>query len=259
MQRQRQQPRSPRRRPATERRFRIGVTTFLLVAAVVAVGATVQGIVGFGLNLIAAPLVGIVEPRLVPSTMVVVAMPLYWSMARRERHAIDWPLIGWISVGRLPGIAVGAALVSRIPHDRLSVLVGAVVVAAAALSFAAPDVSTTPVTAMTAGLIAGAMDTTAAVGGPPLALLTQHRAAAEIRSTLAVAFPIGTVLSIAALAAAGKVEWWHLEMAVLLAPAVLGGAAIGAAIARRLGGASIRPAVLTLAALAGIAAIWRGW
>ena len=171
MQRQRQQPRSPRRRPATERRFRIGVTTFLLVAAVVAVGATVQGIVGFGLNLIAAPLVGIVEPRLVPSTMVVVAMPLYWSMARRERHAIDWPLIGWISVGRLPGIAVGAALVSRIPHDRLSVLVGAVVVAAAALSFAAPDVSTTPVTAMTAGLIAGAMDTTAAVGGPPLALL----------------------------------------------------------------------------------------
>ena len=204
MQRQRQQPRSPRRRPATERRFRIGVTTFLLVAAVVAVGATVQGIVGFGLNLIAAPLVGIVEPRLVPSTMVVVAMPLYWSMARRERHAIDWPLIGWISVGRLPGIAVGAALVSRIPHDRLSVLVGAVVVAAAALSFAAPDVSTTPVTAMTAGLIAGAMDTTAAVGGPPLALLTQHRAAAEIRSTLAVAFPIGTVLSIAALARARR-------------------------------------------------------
>ena len=57
---------------------------------IIAVGALCQGTVGFGLNLIAAPIVGLVVPGLLPAAMVAVGTPLSIAIALREREHIDW-------------------------------------------------------------------------------------------------------------------------------------------------------------------------
>ena len=55
--------------------------------ALVTFGACAQGVVGLGLNLLAVPLVAIIDPAAVPGAFVLVGIPLSASIAWRERHA----------------------------------------------------------------------------------------------------------------------------------------------------------------------------
>jgi len=113
-------------------------------------------------------------------------------------------------------------------------------------------------TATSAGATAGVLGTTAAIDGPPLALLYQRHPGHTIRATLACAFLVGAVMSFTALVAAGEVHGWQLLLALALAPALLIGLACSTLVTRVVGERSLRPAVLTLVTIAGIAAILRG-
>ena len=68
------------------------------------------------------------------------------------------------------------------------------------------------------GCLAGALG-----GVGPLALVYQDHSGPEIRSTLAVAFLVGTEISLATLFFVGRLEWEHLLLALqLLAGLLLG-------------------------------------
>jgi hypothetical protein len=73
-------------------------------------------------------------------------------------------------------------------------------------------------TATSAGAAAGVLGTTAAIDGPPLALLYQRHPGPTIRATLACAFLIGAVMSFTALASAGEVHGWQLLLALRSLP-----------------------------------------
>jgi uncharacterized membrane protein YfcA len=233
----------------------VNLAQYLAVAAIVAVGAVAQGTIGFGLNLIAAPVVGLVAPQLLPATMIVVGIPLSTTIAVRGRHHIDWRGVGWTSLGRLPGTAIGAAVVAVVSLRTLGGVVGAAVIVACAVALVSNEHRIGRVNSLAAGSASGFMDTAAATGGPPLALLYQHRPGPEVRATLATSFLVGTVLSLTALIAGGVVKWWQLVVAAALAPALAAGLWVSHLLARRLAGASLRPAVLTFATLAGVAAL----
>ena len=234
------------------------LTQYVVVAAIVALGAVAQGSVGFGLNLVAAPIVGLVAPQLLPATMVVVGLPLSASIAVRGRRHIDWQGVGWTTLGRLPGTVAGAVVVAVVSLRALGGIVGGAGLAACALTALGDrEHQIDRRASLAAGAASGFMDTAAATGGPPLALLYQHRPAGEVRSTLATCFVGGTFLAVAGLVLGGKVEPWHLFTAATLAPALAVGLAVSRLVARRIDGRSIRPAVLSFAALAGAAALIR--
>lgn len=235
----------------------ITVGQFAAVAAIVTLGAVAQGVVGFGLNLIAAPVVGLVAPELLPATMVVVGVPLSFAIAMRERRAIDWDGVRWTTLGRLPGTALGAIVVAVVSVRALGGVVGAIVIVACLVSLLSNEHVIDRPTATVAGVASGFMDTAAATGGPPLALLYQHRPAPEVRSTLATSFLIGTVLALGALVAGGAVEWWQLVVAAALAPCLAIGLALSHLLHRRLEVLSLRPVILGFATLAGVAALTR--
>ncbi len=235
----------------------ITVVQYLAVTGIVTLGAIAQGTIGFGLNLVAAPVVGLVAPELLPATMIVVGIPLSLSIAFRDRRDIDWNGVGWTSLGRLPGTALGAAVVAVVSVRVLGGVVGAAVIVACVVASLSNEHRIGRGNSVMAGTASGFMDTAAATGGPPLALLYQHRPATEVRSTLATSFVIGTVLSLAGLLAGGKVAGWQLLVAAALAPALLVGLLLSRALATRLQGVSLRPAVLAFAGLAGAAALIR--
>ena len=165
-----------------------------LAAALVAVcvGATVQGSIGFGMNLVAVPVVAIIDPTVLPATLILAGLPVSALMVRREHHAIDKRGVGWILVGRIPGTLLGAWVVTVASRGALSVLLGVIVLAAVAMSALARPIPITASTSAAAGFASGTMGTAAAIGGPPLALLYQHRDGETIRSTLAASFFFGT-------------------------------------------------------------------
>lgn len=230
---------------------------YVVVALVILIGAAVQGTVGFGLNLVSAPLVGAIAPQLLPTTMIVVGVPLSIAIALTDHEHIDWRGVGWISLGRLPGSVAGALVVAALSTRALGGTVGVIVLLACLISLVSVHHSINWKNSLGAGVASGFMDTAASTGGPPLALLYQHRPAGEVRGTFAVAFPIGSVISIVALAAGGAVHEWQILIAALFLPSLAAGYFIGRALIGRLAGRSLRPAVLSLAALGGVAAIVR--
>lgn len=231
---------------------------YAIALAAVTIGALVQGSVGFGANIVAVPVIAVLEPDALPATLALVVIPLVLVMAIRERHAIDRPGVTWITVGRLPGTIAGAWVVAAVSSDTLSVLLGVGVLVAVAMSTLTTSIPVNRVTATTAGVASGAMGTATAIGGPPLALLYQHHEGPVLRATLAVAFAIGTVLSLTGLAIAGAIESWHLVLASALLPGLLTGLVLSRFVIQRLDRAWLRPAVLFFAAATAVIAIVRG-
>lgn len=236
----------------------MSVLGFVLVLVVVTIGAAVQGTIGFGANLLIVPVLAVVDPGAVPVTPMLLVLPLAGAMVRREHHGVDRRAVGWLMLGRLPGTALGALIVAAVSATTLSVLAGAGVLVAVATSLLTASVPITPATTAAAGLASGVLGTATSIGGPPLALLFQHREGPELRATLAATFAVGTVVSFAALVAAGIVTAHHLGLAAALLPGTLAGVLASTHLARRLDGPWLRPAVLAFAAATAVVAIGRG-
>src|SRR4051794_41877851 len=91
---------------------------------IVAVGAFVQGSVGFGLNLVVVPVIAVLVPEAVPGALVLVSLPLTVTMVVREHHHVDRRGVAWIMLGRLPGAVIGAAVVVLVAPDVLTTIIG---------------------------------------------------------------------------------------------------------------------------------------
>jgi uncharacterized membrane protein YfcA len=225
---------------------------------IVAVGAFVQGSVGFGLNLIVVPVIAVLVPEAVPGALVLVSLPLTITMVVREHHHVDRRGVAWVMVGRLPGAAIGAAVVVLVAQDVLTTIIGIAILIAVGLSLAQLHVKVAPASAATAGFSAGIMGTAAGVDGPPLALLYQHHHGEAIRATLAACFVLGTLMSAAALAIAGEIGVDQLLFSLGMMPALVVGLLLSTWGAHHLRGRSIRPFVLGFAGIAGVVAIVNG-
>ena len=233
-------------------------TAFAVLFAAVAIGALVQGTIGFGINVIAAPIAAIVQPDSLPSAMIILALPMTAGSAWRERDHIDREGVLWSTLGRLPGVGLGGYAVSRLDPEALATWIGGFVIAAALMSVASANLRVTPASSALVGSVAGVMGTMSSVGGPPLALLYQREPGPVLRSTLGTTFLIGSLLSIGALAVAGRVAPWHWGLGLALTPAV----ALGLVASRRLHGhvdaGWLRPCIVGFACLAGGAVLVRG-
>jgi hypothetical protein len=102
--------------------------------------------------------------------------------------------------GGLLGTLGGVGLLLLVPDRSLSVLFGVLVVLAALTSAVDQDLPLRNPTRLAGGVASGIMGTAAGIGGPPLALVYQSRSGPEVRSTLALAFFVGTAISLLALA-----------------------------------------------------------
>ena len=220
-----------------------------------ALGATLQGALGFGMNLVSVPVLALALPKALPVTVIVLGLPVSIGMARYELHALDRAGVRWILAGRVPGTVVGAWVVATVSTPVLQALAGGIVLALAAASVATPPLPVRPRTQVAAGLVSGLTGTSAGIGGPPLALLYQHHPGPTIRSTLAASFLFGTLLSLATLGVARQVHVDQVLLAVGLAPVVVAGSVAGRRLHGLLDRGWLRPAVLLFAGLTALAAL----
>lgn len=231
------------------------IWTVAAVVAVTAIGATVQGALGFGMNLVSVPVLALALPAALPVTVIVLGIPVSIGMARYERHAVDRTGVGWVLAGRIPGTIIGAWVVATVSTTILQALAGGIVLALVVASMATPPVPVQRRTQIAAGLVSGVTGTSAGIGGPPLALLYQHHPGPTIRSTLAASFLFGTLLSLTTLGAAHQVRADQVLLGLGLAPVVVAGSVAGRRLHGFLDSGWLRPAVLLFAALTALAAL----
>lgn len=224
----------------------------VLIGLIVLAGTFVQATVGLGLGLLGAPLVALVEPALVPTLLLLLAVPVSGGVYWAERHHINWRVIAWTLPTRIPGTVLGVWLVTTISTRVLGIVVGLMVLVAVWLAFHVVEVRQTPFTLVCAGLAAGTGGTAVAIGGPPMALVMAHRPPREVRGTLSFFFVIGTVMSVAWFWVQGEMPRASVVLSLVYLPLVAVAFVAGHTAHRRIPREAFRRVVLALCAASAV-------
>ncbi|MGB6070603.1 MAG: sulfite exporter TauE/SafE family protein, partial [Rhodococcus sp. (in: high G+C Gram-positive bacteria)] len=80
----------------------MSVTGFVVVALAIFFASAMQASIGFGMGMLAAPIVAIVDPGLIPATLIMLAVVVSVLVLVRDRTALDLSGAGWALAGRLP-------------------------------------------------------------------------------------------------------------------------------------------------------------
>jgi len=223
-----------------------------VIAAVVVVAAALQGSIGFGLGMLVAPVVAVIDPTVLPGIVIIIAIVVTAIVAIRERSSLDLSGAGWALVGRVPGSIAGAWLVSVLPASGLAWSVALVVLVGVGLSLTGWSPLPTRASLITAGAASGVMGTATSIGGAPMALIWQRSEGPRLRGTMAAFFLVGSLISLALLIAFGTITPATLSLALWLLPAALAGYALSRFTNRLLTRRRLRAAALAASAFGAI-------
>ena len=235
----------------------LGVAEILLGLAGVIAGSCLQGSLGFGLGLLAAPLLALIDTRFVPGPLIGMGVPLTVMIAWRERRSLDIRGIRWAILGRLPGTVAGSAAVALLAQRWLAVMFGVVILLAVLLSVVGFSVEPTSRTLFSAGVASGFMGTSTSVGGPPIALVYQRRSGPELRASIGLYMVVGALFSLFMLVLVGEFGTTELALSALLVPGVLIGFLLSRWTTRFLDRGFTRQAVLAFAAASAVSILIR--
>lgn len=235
----------------------IGVGALALAILAVAAGALLQSTIGFGAALVSAPLLLLVDARLVPGPATVAGIALNLLLVAGHRAHIEWDEVRWPALGLIPGTAVAAWAVTRFDQDRLVVISGLAILAGVAVSLMGAAPRRTRPNLLAAGFASGAMNTVASVGGPPLALLHRESSGQRMRAALPPVFVVSGLVTLLALRLAGHVGSDDLVLGVALIPGCVLGFLGARPLAGRVADQHLRTLVLVVSSAAAVAAILR--
>jgi uncharacterized protein len=225
------------------------------VTLVMAISAVLQGAVGFGLGLIAIPFLIYLDLRFVPGPLLVAALALHMLVLQRDRSGVDKSGLTMLLSGRVLGTIPAAVLLAWLPLDGMKVLLAAIVVVGAVMAAMHRGGPVTRSALFSAGIASGFMATAAGLGGPPVALVYQRATGLRLRGTLAAYFIVGTVISLGALALAGRFGAEEIRLSAFLVPGTVLGYFMSRPAAAYLDNGRTRAAVLSVSALSAVSVI----
>ncbi|MGF1679859.1 sulfite exporter TauE/SafE family protein [Photobacterium makurazakiensis] len=234
------------------------LTTLLYCALALAAGCFIQSTVGFGMAIVAAPIVFIFEPRFVPGVITLVGLVLALINMWQYRSMLSFKGLGAAFVGRVPGTIVAGVMLLYISVESLSLVLGVGVLLAVAISLLKVRVRPTNKSLFWAGFVSGVMGTSTSIGGPPMALVLQHAEAGKLRANLAGFFAFSCVLSLITLSATGHFSWWHFKYGMMIMPVPVLTSLFAYRIQHLIKAEWLRYALLVLCSVAGVISIWQG-
>ncbi|GAA6526798.1 sulfite exporter TauE/SafE family protein [Intrasporangium sp. DVR] len=229
----------------------------LALGLAIALGALVQGSIGFGIAVVAAPFVVVWAPDVMPVAILVTSLSVPVVQLLHGPREIAWRTLTWALVGRALLTPVGVWVVAAYSTDLIAVLVGVLLLITVLVSLTRFEIHATAANALVSGALAGVSGTAASIGGPFFALVLQHEAPVRLRATLSWFFLVGTLMGLGGLSAAGQVDATAVSVGLLWIPFALLGYAAAQPVRRLLPGGRLRGAVLAFCALAGIGVIVR--
>lgn len=236
----------------------ITLLQILIANLVVMVGACLQGVAGYGIGTLSAPLLFLVSPALIPGPLVLNATLLNLLMLVRHRMGVRVREVRLAVGGGLVGTILAGGTLLVISPKGFELIFGVLILLAVALSVGGWKPRLNGCNSVIAGAASTYMGTITAVGGPPIALIYQNEKGALVRANMSAFFMFASVLSIAALVGSGYLGAGELVLFLATAPGVVTGFLMSRWFVGRLPSSRLRPIILGIAALAGGAALIRG-
>lgn len=236
----------------------ISLYHILLANLAILAGACLQGVAGYGIGALAAPLLFLISPAFIPAPLTLNAGVLTVLMLMRNRTSLQVREVRYAIGGGVVGAIMAGATLLVISADGFELAFGILIVLAVLLSLGGLKPRLTPRNSVIAGLASTYMGTITAVGGPPIAMIYQNEKGPLVRANMSAFFLFASVFALATLIFSGylgKAELWLFAATV---PGVLIGFWLSAGLVTRLPFEALRPIILCMAALAGLAATVRG-
>lgn len=230
----------------------VDILPILAVIFSVMLGAFLQGVVGLGLNLIAAPLLMLIEPGFVPGPIMAGALVLTILMVLRDRQGMDLRGVGWMIAGTIPGTALASLLLPLIPLRALALTLGGLVLLAVVLNLSGLKFPPKAWVLFLAGVLSGLGGTLASLGAPPVALVNQEKEGRALRATLSGYFTLSAIIAILGIVPAGRFGAREVELSLWMLPGVVGGFILSSLFATKLSRRASKAAVMGISALAAV-------
>lgn len=221
-------------------------------------GAAVQGVIGFGTALITVPFLYLINPALVPAPTLIVITALCLLIAGRNVKHVDNSGLLYAVSGRIVGTGIAIVALSIISPSALGILLGLLVLFAVIMSLSTPYFKISRTNLLCAGTVSGFMATVCAIGGPPIAMLYQHKSADKIRANLSSFFIIGNIISFIGLYIGGKLTLEHFMLAMMLLPGILLGFYLSRPLSGYLNPKHIRFLILLFSTISAVLVIIEG-
>ncbi|WP_029108359.1 sulfite exporter TauE/SafE family protein [Mycobacterium sp. URHD0025] len=235
----------------------MSIAGYGIIATAIVLAACMQASIGFGMGMLAAPIVAIVDPGLIPGTLIMLATMVTLMVVVREREDIDLAGTGWALAGRVPGTVAGALLLVVMPKQLLAYALAAVVLGGVALT----SFGWVPVphrrNLVLAGATSGLLGTATSIGGPPMALVWQNSTGARLRGTMSGFFLVGSVLSLVLLALTGSIGHHTVVVFAMLVPACVFGYVLSRWVNRHLDRRRQRWAAIAISTIGAVVLIVR--
>jgi uncharacterized membrane protein YfcA len=230
------------------------------IALVVAVATCAQVVSGFGLALIAVPVLALMvgaEPAVVGTTIV--GPLISTSILVRDRHHIRRRSATIVTAAAIVGMPLGILVLSHASDRALTAIIGVVVVIAGAALWRGVRVPTRRLTEPVAGLISGTLATSTGTSGPPLVIVfhSEDMAPREFRGTLSATFLVQSLVAVFAFWVSGHLTADAVRVAVWSLPGLALGWVVGERLFRGIDQARFRRLVLLLLIATGLVSILR--
>ncbi|MGX7654169.1 sulfite exporter TauE/SafE family protein [Shewanella putrefaciens] len=226
--------------------------TLALASLIVFMGALTQSLIGFGLAVVASPLLYIVDPQLVPAPVIAMGFSIALLTLVRERGHLEFNGLQYALIGRVPGGFIGASLLLFAPQPILGLSIAAIVTIAVILSLYKFSLPVNKTTLFGAGVVSGIFGNIAAIGGPPMAILLAGKDASQFRAALSAFFIFSSMIALCILAVTGLLEIKHLWLSLMLLPSVILGYLVAGKLVGRIDKHKTKMATLALCAISAL-------
>ena len=227
-----------------------------LAIAAISAGALVQGMVGFGLAIVSAPVLYLINPALVPGSIIVTLVMSGLLTTRRYARDLRLSDLKYAIVGRVPGSLLGAWLLTIVSARSMNLVLGGSVLVAVIVSMLPIRFEANRSSLFAAGVLSGVMGTASSIGGPPMALVMQNEGGDRIRANLSAFFVVSSCISLAVLAYGGLFQTEHFLYGLCMLPGVFIGSWQAGWLAHKVNKKIMKRVLLFLCSFSGLGAMW---
>ena len=226
-----------------------------LVIGFAALGAMVQGCLGIGIGLVAAPVLVSIDPAFAPGPPLLIGQVVGLRHVFAEREHIDREALRNVFIGIPFGLAAGLSILLMIDGRVLSIIVGAATALAAAAILLGAHLARSPKVEIGGGALMAFASITAALPGPPLVVAFSDMKPACMRGTASASILTVAIIAGLSLVVAGRFGSHELELLGWLLPGALLGLLSARYLRPVLDRSWFRTAVLVMACAGGIALV----
>jgi uncharacterized membrane protein YfcA len=236
---------------------------FLIACVVIAGAAIVSGLAGFGMGIVAIPLMlTLYDPGTVIALLKVITIGTTWIVSVHGWRDISWRRIVQMVPPALVGLFIGGWVLAALDPAAIKAIAGAIVflLAALLLTWRPVALRERPWMAPAVGLVSGVGSTSTGMSGPPLVLFFTVTGVDKLtfRATAATFFVLTDIVGLPALIGQGAVSGDDLRLALALAPVALIGRIVGIRLVPLVSPVAFRRATLALLLVTGSVSVATG-